>query len=292
MKANFKKAASYFYLIIAAVVLAFNYYLFVTENNFAPAGLTGIATMVQYKTGFSISYMSLIISVPLCVAAYFLVEKEFGIKSLMVVVIFSSVLLALQKSGLGFIQYNADGHDTIFPAIISGVITGIVYGVCVLNNASTGGTDVISRYINKVKPEANFFIMVFALNSAVAISSLFVYSDVGVIDYRPVALCVTYCFVSNFVGSYIIKETKVAYKFTVITNNAEDIAKEVSDKLHHSSTRISAVGSYTNSEKTLLICVVNKNQINDFKKILSKYKDTFAFCDVVNETYGNFLKIK
>ena len=65
-----------------AILLAFNYQLFVVENNFAPAGLNGIATMIQYKTGFSIGYMSLIINVPLCILAYFFVQKRFAKYSL------------------------------------------------------------------------------------------------------------------------------------------------------------------------------------------------------------------
>ena len=58
----------YAVLLSIAVLIAFNYHLFIVPNNFAPAGLNGIATMIQYKTGFSISYVSLIINTPLCVA--------------------------------------------------------------------------------------------------------------------------------------------------------------------------------------------------------------------------------
>ena len=38
--------------------------------------------------------------------------------------------------------------------------------------------------------------------------------------------------------------------------------------------------------------VINKNQLNDFQKILTKYSDTFSYFEVVNETYGNFKHIK
>lgn len=66
---------SYATVILLALLLAVNYHIFIVENHFAPAGLNGIATMVQYKTGFSISYMSLLINLPLCTLAYFLIEK-------------------------------------------------------------------------------------------------------------------------------------------------------------------------------------------------------------------------
>ena len=154
-----KKSLEYISTVSVAVLLAFNYYIFIVSNSFAPAGLNGIATMIQYKTGFSISYMSLLINIPLSIMAYFFVEKQFAAKTLLFSLVYSISFLVLQKSNLAFIQYNAQGRDTIYPVILSGVISGIVYGVCFQNNASTGGTDVISRYINKVRPETNFFVV-------------------------------------------------------------------------------------------------------------------------------------
>ncbi len=279
-------------VILMALLLAINYHIFIVENNFAPAGLNGIATMIQYKTGFSISYMSLLINIPLCALAFFLVEKEYSVKTLLFTLVYSFSYLALQNLELDLLKYNAQGHDTIFPAIISGVISGSVSGICLKNNASTGGMDLISKYINKIKPETNFFMVTFVLNAVIAGVSLFVYSDKGFVDYKPVALCITYCFVSNFVGNHIIKGAKTAYKFTIITTHPDEICEEITHILRHGATRVAAQGAYTNASKTVLLCVVNKHQLTDFKKIIEKYDNTFSFYEVVNETYGNFKHIK
>ena len=292
-----KKVSAYIIVILVAILLAFNYQLFVVENDFAPAGLNGIATMIQYKTGFSIGYMSLLINVPLCIFAYFMVEKKFAKYSLVFCITYSFVFLYLQKLGLKEFQYNAQGHDTIFPAMLSGVISGFVYGVCFRNNASTGGTDIISKYISKKKPELNFFWITFTINSVVAAVSFFVYATPDgnggmVYDYRPVCLCIVYSFVSSFVGSTIIKGAKSACKFTIITSHPEEITKEISKKLHHGSTQISALGSFTHDEKTVLLCVINRHQIIELNKILKKYDNTFSFAETVNEIYGNFDRTK
>ena len=286
-----KKASGYLQIVFSAILLAFVYYVFIITNNFAPAGLNGIATMIQYKTGFSISYMSLLINVPLSVLAYFLVQKDFAVKTLLFSVVYSVSFLLLQNSSLDFIQYNALGHDTIYPVILSGVIGGAVYGTCFRNNASTGGTDVVSRYINKIRPDTNFFAVTFILNGIVAVSSIFVYSE-GTLNYKPMALCILYCFLSSFVGNLLLKTTKTAYKFTVITPHNKALIAEITTKLHHGCTEMDVTGSYTGTKRTLLICVVNKHQLHDFQKILSKYPDTFSYFEVVNETYGNFKNIK
>lgn len=286
-----KRIFSYLQIVLSAVLLAFVYYTFIITNNFAPAGLNGIATMIQYKTGFSISYMSLLINIPLSVLSYFLVHKGFAVKTLLFSVVYSFVFLLLQRINPTFIQYNTLGHDTIYPVILSGVLGGVSYGVCFRNNASTGGTDVISRYITKVRPDTNFFTVTFFLNGIVAISSIFVYSE-DVLNYKPMALCILYCFISSFVGNFLLKTTKTAYKFTVITTYADEFAEEIMNKLHHGCTKIDAIGTYTDTKKSVLICVINKHQLNEFQKIISKYDDTFSYFEIVNETYGNFKNIK
>ena len=286
-----KKIISYSSIILTALLLAFNYYIFIITNSFAPAGLNGIATMIQYKTGFSISYMSLLINIPLAILSYFFIQKDFALKTLIFSIVYSFSFLLLQSTSLSGIQYNALGHDTIYPVIISGVISGVVYGVCFRNNASTGGTDVISRYINKVRPSTNFFVVTFILNGIVAASSIFVYSS-GDMNYKPAALCIIYCFISTFVGNLLLKSTKTAYKFTVITTHKDEITEELMHKLRHGCTQIEAIGTYTGEKKSILICVINKHQLNDFQGIVSKYSNTFSYFEVVNETYGNFKNIK
>ena len=87
----------YAVIITMAVILAFNYYIFIIENNFAPAGLNGIATMIQYKTGFSISYMSLLINIPLCIFYYFFAEKKYALRTLIFSLVYSTAFLLLQQ---------------------------------------------------------------------------------------------------------------------------------------------------------------------------------------------------
>ncbi len=288
---------SYIKIILVALFLALNYQLFIVQNGFAPAGLNGIATMIQYKTGFSIGYMSLLINVPLCIFAYFFVDKMFAKRSLCFCLVYSFAFLYIQSLGLEQFQYDAKGHDTIFPVIFSGVISGFVYGVCFRVNASTGGTDILSKFISKIKPELNFFWITFTLNATVAAMSFFVYATKGqdgslIYDYKPVCLCILYCFLSSFVGNFIIKGTKTECKFTIITSHGDEITQEILSKLKHGSTRLTGVGSFTNQERSVLICVINKHQIVDLQEILSHYDDTFSFSETVNETYGNFKKAR
>ncbi len=292
-----EQVRAYTIIVLAAVLLAFNYQLFVVKNAFAPAGLNGIATMIQYKTGFSIGYMSLLINIPLCIFAWFTINRQFAARSLCFCLVYSFTFLYLQKVGLEELQYDAGGHDTIFPVIISGLLGGLVYSMCFSKSGSTGGTDIVSKYISTKKPELNFFWVTFFLNTVVAVASFFVYTEVGadgtvVYDYKPVCLCMIYSFLSSFVGNNIITGSHRAVKFTIITAHPEAVTRELLVKLHHGVTQIAALGAYGQESKAVLICVVNRHQIVDFRNILKKYPDTFSFSETVDETYGNFKRIK
>ncbi len=287
-----KKTAEYAVTVLLAAVMAFNYILFIVPNSFAPAGLNGIATMIQYKLGFSIGWMSLIINVPLCVFAFFLVGREYAVKTLVFCVVYSVVYLLLQQADLERFQYNAGGVDTIFPCLIAGLINGILYGVCFRINSSSGGTDVVAKFVSHKKPQLNFFWVTLAINAAVAAASFFVYAEyvdgATVYDYRPVVLCMLYCFTTSLIGNLMLKGSKTAYKFVVVTLYAEDIEREIVTKLHRSATRLTGAGAYSNTEKEVLLCVVGKHQVIDFQNILKKYPDTFSFMETVNQTIGNF----
>ncbi len=286
-------------LIVAvlALLLALNYQLFIVKNAFAPAGFNGIATMIEYKSGFSVGYFSLIVNVPLCLFAYFFINHEFAIKTGVFSIVYSVALLLLRLVDLSAFQYDAQGVDTIFPALISGAIGGFVYGLTFRRNSSTGGADVVAKYVSKVDPVLNFFWINFLINAVIAVASYFVYAQPGengvlIYNYKPVCLCMLYCFLSSFVGNMIIKGSKSAYKFFIITLHADEIDREIMEKLRHTATRLTARGAYTNAERDVIVCVVNKRQLVEFKDILKKYDDTFAYVETVYETIGNFRRAR
>ena len=84
-------------IALTAALMATNYYVFILPNQFAPAGLSGINTMVQYLFNFSVGYLSLIENIPLALISFFRVDKHFAVKTATNVVVFSVLLLLYQN---------------------------------------------------------------------------------------------------------------------------------------------------------------------------------------------------
>jgi len=297
MKDKLKVIFNYLLIVAMGLVLAINYTLFIVPNGFAPAGINGIAVMVQYKLNFSIGYMSLLINIPLCIIAFIFINHRFSMRSLVFCLSYSLFYLVLQNTDvISAFRYDAGGIDTVYPVAIAGLLSGFVYGMLYGVEACTGGTDIISRLVTRKHPALNFFWVTFSLNAVVAFSSMFVYASAGdggstIYNLKPVCLCMLYCFISSYVGSILVKGSKSACEFVLVTENPEELEKEILSVLHHSATRIEGTGIYSGKKKTVLLCVVNKHQIPEFESIIMKYPNVFSVEKTVNSTIGNFKHI-
>ena len=283
-----KKILTYGVIMLIAVVCALNYELFVFPNRFAPAGLNGICTMIQYVFGINIGYLSLIINVPLAIVVYLLVSKPLAVRSMVYVCTFSIAAILLDYVDLSAFAYYTDtGTSAILGPLVAGIIFGSCYSLLLQASAYSGGTDFVAAIIHKYRPEKSVFYLIFTMNTLVAITSYFVY------DYQiePVILCILYSFTSSTVSERLTKNGRSAVRFEIITDYPEEISNEIIYKLRHSATLIPGRGMYLNKEVSMLFVIVNNNQVAKLAAICRRYPNTFAIIDPVSEVMGNFKKI-
>ena len=280
-----KKSLTYLVICAVALLEALNYELFVFPNQFAPSGLNGICTMVQYVSGISVGYLSLLINIPLALWVYKSVSKPLALRSMVYVVFFSVGLLVFDHVDLSAFAYSTDtGTSKILGPLVAGIIMGFGYSVLVRSSAYSGGTDFISALIHNRYPDKSFFGMSFTINACIAIASFFVY------DYQmePVILCILYSFTSTTVGERLMKSGRSAVRFEIVTDQPRELARQIIDKFHHSATLIPAKGMYSGRETSVLVCVVNKTQAAALAAIIKQFPHSFAVMSQVGQVVGNF----
>lgn len=269
-----------------ACVMGISYQIFVFPNAFAPAGINGLATILQYLLHISIGYLSLLINLPLILLAWKKVDPDFARKTLTFVLAFSAANLVLGRMDLSALAYHTTSSAILGP-VAAGVVSGAIYGWVIRQNGSTGGTDIVAAWVRKKKPEASLVWVIFSLNATVAVLSFFVYGY----QFEPVILCLIYCYLSSSISDTILKGGKSAMKFEVITRQPEALSQELMQHLHHGVTVLQAEGMYSETPCSLLICVINRHQVVQFQEILARFPGTFAYVSSVNETLGNFKHI-
>lgn len=95
-------------------------------------------------------------------------------------------------------------------------------------------------------------------------------------------------FIANVIVDAGISGIKNAYKFEIITNEPEALAQDIMTKLKHGVTKVSVRGMYSNTDRYMLVCIINKRQIGDMMRIIKTYPDSFANVVKTNEVFGNF----
>ncbi len=280
-----KKIWTYCFIVLLAMLCALNYQLFVFPNHFAPSGLNGICTMVQYVSGISVGYLSLLINIPLALIVLWKVGRSMACRSMIYVVSFSLGLLLLDRFDLSDFYYEtANGTSKILGPLIAGVINGAAYAFLMRCSSTSGGMDFVSALIHRSHPEMGFFWISFAINVVVAFCSYFVYDY----ELEPVILCILYSFMSSTVSDRVIKSFRSAVHCQIITEYPKEISNDIIQHLHHSATLVPAKGMYSGHETSILLCVVNNAQIAALSSIVEQYPGSFAVLSSASAVLGNF----
>lgn len=286
MKNYLKIALSYILVVLVALMMAFNYQLFVFPNRFAPAGLNGLLTMLQHLFNFKLSYSTILLNVPLAVVSFFLNSKPRALRTLTYSVAFSLFLILLDNVDLSMFVYSTTSSTLLGP-LVAGLITGFGGYVMHRINACYGGTEFIAGFIHKYKPEVNFFNIIFVLNISVALASYFVY------DYKiePVLLCIIYSFASSSVRDNLNRKHQSAVRCEIITEEPEKINEAIINQLHHTATIIHGKGAYTGQNKSILLCIINASQVNELTKIVEQFPNSFVVLSSATRIVGNFKRL-
>ena len=274
--------------IVAGIFVGTAYHFFQNSNGFAPGGVGGLATITHYLLNDTVPWAALMIgfNIPIFVLVSAFVDKKLGLM-LSIYLLVQSFLPRLYTY-IGLAPYclarNGEDFNILFAAIATGVISGFGFSLMLSHFGASGGTYGISVLIKRRRPDLNIAYVSFIMDTAVVAIAFFVYG----MKVTPMMCTLINLLIANVVVDRGLSGIKNGYKFEIITAHPEEIANEIMDKLHHGVTRIEAHGMYSGTDKTLLICIVNKRQIGDMMKIIKEHPDVFACFERVNEVFGNF----
>ena len=251
-----KKILEFMLITITAFLSSLNYAVFVFPNSFAPAGLDGICTIIQDITKVNIGYFSFLANIPLLLAAYFFLEREFAVKTTLYVLVFSVSSIFLKYIDISVLMYHtATGTSIVLAPVAAGTIRGILYAITLKQKGSSGGMDIVAALIKKKKPHLNLMSLIFIINLIIALSSYFVYG----LKVEPVICSIIYSFITSNVSNYFQFDMNKMIKYEIITPQADKMCKEITNSLHTSATVIDAQGAYSGENKNMVLCVVYKH---------------------------------
>lgn len=266
-------------IICGSFVAGVGLNLFLEPFGIAPGGLSGVAVLISHIAGdiIPVGLLTFLLNIPLFIPGYKYLGREFILKSVVGTVMFS-VAIDVTSFFVGKLQ----GEDILLYALWGGAAIGLGFGMIFRGGASTGGTDIAARLLQRkislltIGQAVLWFDIIFLVIVAV------VYRSVESAFYTGIAV-----FVSSKVVDFVEAGINYAKEVCVFTEKPDGIAQEIMSKLERGVSKVDAEGMYTGSKKYMLICVVYNRQVSEVRHIVDKYDpDAFITIKEVRETKG------
>ena len=256
----------YALVALGSALFAAGFQFFLYPNSIIVGGVSGIAMIINYLVGLPVGIMTIVLNIPLFIIAW----KHFGGKfiiSSLVGMLLSSVLVDV----LAVIDYSPT-DDMLLACLIGGAIKGLGLGLIYYAGATTGGTDIIAKFVRLRFPYINFGTIVLLTDAVIIIAFAAIFDRVEAAMYAVIAMFV----VSKVIDLvlYGIDNSSVCY---IISENSEQLVKDITDKLHRGVTILSGEGAYSHKDKQVILCVIKRTQIADIRKIIRNIDENAFF---------------
>ena len=286
------------YLLITLGVLFYTggWTFFPMPKNLVGGGVTGIGVILEYATGFPVSYTYFILNVLLLVASFFILGKGFGAKT-----IYAILLTTLCFRFMGQIPGVQDfaaklTEEPLMAVIMGGIMTGVGIGMSISVGGSTGGTDIIALIYNKFRNVSPGKVIL-VLDVAIICSSLLVpsYQEVDgvqvLVGWPDKVLAVVFGFLLVVITSSVldvyISGARQSVQLFILSKQAEAIADAITTDFHRGVTMLEGMGWYTKEPSKVLLVITRKTELNLMLRYI-KTLDPHAFLSVSSVTgvYG------
>lgn len=266
-------------ICIASVIMAVNIKTFVRTGGLYPGGATGLTILIQavaqrfLNVEIPYTVVNLLLNVVPIYIGFRFIGKKFTLYSCLMILL-TSVLTDM-------IPGYVITYDTLLISVFGGLINGFVISMCLLVDATSGGTDFIATFLSEKKGVDSWN---FILGFNVIILLL-----AGVLFGWDKAL---YSIIFQYSSTQVLHIIYTRYQkqtLFIVTNQAKEVCKAIYAVSRHGATILEGEGFYEKHERDIVYSVVSKEES---KRVIRAVKevDEKAFINAIRteELSGRF----
>jgi uncharacterized membrane-anchored protein YitT (DUF2179 family) len=265
-KKNKIEAKKMFLLTLAGMINAIGITIFLNPVDLYDSGISGTSMLIAQITPerVSLSLCLLLLNIPLFLYGLKKQGKLFTFYAIYTVSVYSITawlitdILPVDVS----IASPLAGTDLLLCAIFGGMISGIGSGLAIRNGGAMDGIEVMAViFAKRLGITVGTFVMAY---------NLILYIICGFVLQSwilPLYSIVTYMAALKTVD-FIVEGFDRAKSAMIITDRPDQICERLSSAFETGTTKIDAVGGYSNSSKTVVYFVVNRFQVTKMKDIV------------------------
>ena len=286
-KKALKYIMKYLVIVLGAAVYAVGFQFFLFPNAIVSGGLVGIAMIINVFTSLPVGMLTFVMNVPLFLVAW----KHFGLDFLLSSL--AGVALSALLVDLFALRSFVATNDPMLASIIGGVIKGAGLGMIYYVGATTGGVDIVAKFLRQRHAHIQFGTLILILDFVIIAAYAFVLGRYESAMYSLIAMFV----VSKVIDLvlYGIDNSSVCY---IISEHGDELITEItSGRVHRGVTILNGAGAYSGKPEKILMCVIKRNQISEFRRLIRSI-DPHSFCivtdakDVFGKGFENIAEVK
>ncbi len=250
-----KHLKSYIIIFAGMTLTAIATGLFYIPNGIVTGGVSGIATIL-YPIGVPPGITYSLVNIFLLLFSYKRLGRDFVIKSILSVIVISSLVQVFSEV--------PPITDNIFLATLFGsLFFGIGASLTFIENANTGGTDIIGRLVQSKYQYFPIGTLLMIIDGFIILVSLIISRNIDLALYGLFGL-----FISAFCIDFIIDHLNSSKLAFVITDKGQQISNLIIENSRRGVTMLNARGAYSGARKNLLICALKNKQIPEFHRMI------------------------
>lgn len=287
MKQSMKhEVIRYAMMVLACLIYAVGFCFFIEPNNIVAGAMTGLAMVInKYISQIPVGIWGIILNIPIVVIAFFQEGKKFTFNCLVTLLVLYLSIWGLDKL---ISVYNWSIDLELLPACFFGaVLQGISIGLFCKYRCSSGGTELLGRFIHEwTHKKASIPVFNGICDAIIVLLGFITFHEPTNFFYALIVIfIVTKVSDTVLVG---LNRSKCCY---IITTKGEEVGTYLVHNSPRGVTLLNGKGMYTGNSREVLITVVRASQLQQLKEMVN-LMDPQAFMIVsdTNEVLGNGFK--
>lgn len=251
------------YFTAGSLIFACSVKLFAAPNHFAPGGLTGLSTVINYLTGLPTGMTAFVLNIPIFLWAILEIGYKLVGKTILATFLSSAVIDIV---GSLVPQYLTPyTNEPLLAAICGGALEGVGLSLIFLRGATTGGTDMLARLLGRRFRHLSMGRLMLLIDLVVVLISAVAYQSLESALHAVVSIFVSTRIIDAILYGTDVGTGKLLY---IISEKSEEIARQILVDMERGVTKLKSVGAYSGREGEVLLCALRRDEVHKVMDIV------------------------
>ena len=278
-------------MTVGMFIAAAAVYYFLVPSKIVVGSISGLSIVISAlfeNAGIAVkvSTVVLVINAILLVLAYFLIGKEFGLKTCYTALILGPMMDVWEKI-CPYTKLLAPGETSVmgdlwFDLICFVLILSMSQAIMFRINASTGGLDILAKIVNKY--------LHFDIGLSVTIAGVIICCTAFFVNpFRLVIIGLIGTWINGLIVDYFMMSLNRRKRVCIISKDHEAIRNYIIHDLQRGCSLYHLEGGYTGEDKIEVVALLTKDEYAALFNYINEHKfDGFITASNVSEIYGTW----